>query len=208
MTPIAHSSLDQPCQLGDVPRWDFESDVIVVGFGAARRMRGDRGRAGRRARDAVRGTLAVTAARQRAVGRRDLPGGGGGTPIQREAGFEDSHRSLYKYLAMAGGPNTDPAKVHMSTRTAASRTMTGCRAGRRVQNSYIAERRIEPSTDDCLIWSGSEEAWPFVEQAQAAPRGHCPKFAGMGGGRYVMDVLARRVQRPASACSSMRAHSR
>jgi succinate dehydrogenase/fumarate reductase flavoprotein subunit len=61
------------------------------------------------------------------------------------------------------------------------------------KNSYIAERCIEPSTDDCLIWSGSEEAWPFVERARPAPRGHCPKFLGMGGGRYVMDMLARRV---------------
>jgi succinate dehydrogenase/fumarate reductase flavoprotein subunit len=61
------------------------------------------------------------------------------------------------------------------------------------RNSYIAERTIEPSTDDCLIWSGSEEAWPFVNEARPAPRGHCPKFVGMGGGRYVMDVLARRV---------------
>ena len=32
-----------------------------------------------------------------------------------------------------------------------------------------------------------------MNEARPAPRGHCPKFVGMGGGRYVMDVLARRV---------------
>jgi succinate dehydrogenase/fumarate reductase flavoprotein subunit len=59
--------------------------------------------------------------------------------------------------------------------------------------SYIAERCIEPFTDDCLIWSGSEEAWPFAQMAKPAPRGHVAKFVGMGAGRYDMDVLSKRV---------------
>ena len=71
---------------------------------------------------------------------------------------------------MAGGPNTDEAKVRLYA-DGSSRTTSGSIAqGVEYRNSYIAERWIEPSTDDCLIWSGSEEAWPFVEQARRAAR--------------------------------------
>ena len=36
-------------------------------------------------------------------------------------------------------------------------------------------------TDDCLIWSGNEKAWPFREKAVPAPRGHKPKAEMEGG---------------------------
>ena len=120
-------------------------------------------------------------------------GGGGGTPIQRAAGFQDATEDLYQYLLMVGGPNADAAKARRYADHSLQHYTWLTAQGIEYKNSYIAERCIEPSTDDCLIWSGSEEAWPFVERARPAPRGHCPKFLGMGGGRYVMDKLAARV---------------
>src|ERR1700685_1350726 len=142
-------SLSRPASLAQVPRWDHEADIVVVG--------------------------------------------GGGTPIQRAAGFDDDTEDLYRYLLMAGGPNADTAKARLYADNSLKHFEWLTAQGIEYKNSYIAERCIEPATDDCLIWSGSEEAWPFAAQARPAPRGHCPKFVGMGGGRYVMDVLARRV---------------
>jgi succinate dehydrogenase/fumarate reductase flavoprotein subunit len=185
-----HLSADHPVPLDSVPRWDFETDVVVIGFGAAGACS-----ALEAARAGARVTLFEVASGH--GGTSALSGGeiylGGGTPIQRAAGFTDSADALYRYLAMAGGPNTDLERARAYADGSLAHYDWLVAQGVEYKNSYIAERCIEPSTDDCLIWSGSEEAWPFVEQAQPAPRGHCPKFAGMGGGRYVMDVLAKRV---------------
>ena len=85
-------------------------------------------------------------------------GGGGGTPIQRAAGFDDRTEDLYKYLPMAGGPNVDEAKVRLYADGSLAHYEWLTAQGLEYRNSYIAERTIEPSTDDCPIWSGSEEA--------------------------------------------------
>jgi succinate dehydrogenase/fumarate reductase flavoprotein subunit len=178
--------------LSQVPRWDYESDVIVLGFGAAgacAALEAARGGARVLLVDCAGGNGGTSAL----SGGEIYLGGGGGTPIQRAAGFEDATEDLYQYLLMVGGPNADAAKARRYADHSLQHFSWLTEQGIEYKNSYIAERCIEPSTDDCLIWSGSEEAWPFVERARPAPRGHCPKFLGMGGGRYVMDKLAARV---------------
>jgi 3-oxo-5alpha-steroid 4-dehydrogenase len=191
VTDLSGFSASRPCALDSVPRWDFETDVIVVGYGAA-----GASAAIEAARSGARVTLLETASGH--GGTSALSGGeiylGGGTPIQLAAGFDDSVDDLYRYLVMAGGPNADVAKARLYADSSLEHYGWLTAQGIDYKVSYIAERCIEPSTDDCLIWSGSEEAWPFIDSARPAPRGHCPKFAGMGGGRYVMDVLAKRVQ--------------
>lgn len=190
MTDTLGCSLSRPADVTSVPRWDFETDVIVIGFGAAGACAAlEAARAGARvlifeAASGNGGTSAIS-------GGEIYLGGGGGTPIQRAAGFTDETEDLYRYLVMIGGPNADTAKARLYADHSLQHFGWLTAQGIEYKNSYIAERCIEPATDDCLIWSGSEEAWPFVEQARPAPRGHCPKFLGMGGGRYVMDALAR-----------------
>ena len=192
MTAPSRYSLSHPAALPEVPRWDFDADVIVLGFGAAGACA-----ALEAARGGARVLLVESAGGHGGTsalsGGEIYLGGGGGTPIQRAAGFTDATEDLYQYLLMAGGPNADAAKSRSYADNSLEHFGWLMAQGIEYKNSYIAERCIEPATDDCLIWSGSEEAWPFAERARPAPRGHCPKFLGMGGGRYVMDRLAQRV---------------
>ncbi|HVN43032.1 MAG TPA: FAD-dependent oxidoreductase [Steroidobacteraceae bacterium] len=181
-----------PVSLDKVQAWDIDADVVVVGFGGA-----GASAALEAARGGARVTLLEVAAGNGGAsalsGGEIYMGGSGGTPIQRAFGFEDSTEDMYQYLLQSTGPNADAAKVRLYAESSLEHYNWLTAQGIEYKNSYIAERCIEPFTDDCLIWSGSEEAWPFVEHARPAPRGHCPKFSGLGGGRYVMDVLAKRV---------------
>lgn len=91
----------RPCRLADVPHWDIETDVAVVGFGAA-------------------GSCAAIEARQAGAevdvfeiaakgggsaswsGGEVYVGGSGGTSVQLEAGFTDATDDFERYLLMAG----------------------------------------------------------------------------------------------------------
>ena len=192
MSPTPDCSLDRHCPLSAVTRWHYEADVVVLGFGASGASAAiEAARAG--AKVSLFEVAAGSGGTSALSGGEIYMGGNGGTPIQRAAGFEDATEDLYKYLVMVGGPNADAAKARLYADNSLRHFEWLQAQGIEYKNSYIAERCIEPSTDDCLIWSGSEEAYPFVNEAKPAPRGHCPKFVGMGGGRYVMEKLAGQV---------------
>ena len=89
-------------------QWDVETDVAVVGFGAAGACVAiEASRAGARvtlfeASSGSGGTSALS-------GGEIYMGGNGGTPIQRSAGFEDDTEDLYRYLMMAAENADDSA---------------------------------------------------------------------------------------------------
>jgi 3-oxo-5alpha-steroid 4-dehydrogenase len=194
LSQTAAYSLDRTCPAGTVRHWDFETDVIVVGFGAAGACAAIEAAEGGARVMLFEGTSGPGGTSALSGGEFYL-GGSGGTPMQIAAGFSDATEDLYRYLVAAGGPNADLARARLYADHSLRHFEWLVARGVEFKNSYIAERTIEPSTDDCLIWSGSEEAYPFVNEAKPAPRGHCPKFLGMGGGRYVMDKLAGWVAR-------------
>lgn len=179
-------SLHRPLPVGEVPQWDFEADVAVVGFGAAGACA---------AIEAARASAKVTLFERNSGsgGASALSGGeiyiGGGTDAQIDAGFEDSAEDLAAYLKLAGGLNADHAKCDLYAAEALDHYQWLKDQGVPYKGNYLPGKVIEPTEDDTLIWSGSEAAAPFCDLARPAPRGHVIQFMGWGGGRKLVDIL-------------------
>ena len=188
---MTKASLHRPLAAADVPGWDRETDVLILGFGAAGAC------AAIEAREAG---AAVTLLERNSGsgGASGLSGGeiyvGGGTEVQRAAGFNDSVEDFTRYLKMAGGPCADEAKCEAYGREALAHWEWLKRQNIPYRGNYLPGKHIEPIGDDTLIWSGSEAAEPFCSKARPAPRGHVIQFTGWGGGRKLVDILEERVR--------------
>lgn len=180
-----------PLRLRDIEQWDLETDVAVVGFGAA----GSCAAIQAAAEGAAVALFEVASSfgGSAALSGGDIYlGGGGGTDAQRAAGFEDSTEDLYTYLLMAGGPGADPDRVRLYADNARDHYQWLQDQGVPFKGSYLPGKWLEPTTDDTLIWCGSEAAWPFAQAAKPAPRGHAPAMEGWGAGKLLMEKLAER----------------
>ena len=186
-------SVARPFAHEQVERWDAETDVAIVGFGAAGACAAiEAASAGASVTlfEAASGSGGASAL----SGGEIYLGGGGGTEAQRAAGFEDTTEALETYLTMAGGPDADTAKIALYARESLAHYQWLKDQGVPYKGSFLPGKIIEPAEDDTLIWSGSEAAWPFSEAATPAPRGHTIQFMGWGGGRKLMDIFEARVR--------------
>ena len=183
-------SLHRPIPAAGVERWDIETEVAIVGFGAAGACAGiEAARAGARVTlfemaSGSGGTSALS-------GGEIYIGGGGGTDAQRGAGFEDTTEALETYLTMVGGPDADVAKCKLYAAGSLGHYEWLKACGVPYKGNYLPGKVIEPTEDDTLIWSGSEAAFPFSKAAKPAPRGHVIQHMGWGGGRPLLDILER-----------------
>lgn len=169
----------------EVPRWHHEADVVVVGFGAA---------------GACAAIEAAEAGREVLVLERASGGGGtsalstgqiyigGGTPIQKACGFEDSPEEMFKYLMASCGPGADEAKIRLYCDHSVAHYHWLVNHGVPFKASFYGEGSYTP-TDDCLSYSGSELAYPYYEIARPAPRGHTVQQAGIEAGGMLMRAL-------------------
>ncbi len=181
-------SLHKPLPASAVTAWDYSCDVAVIGFGAAGAS------AAIEAADA--GARVILFERNSGSGGASglsggeiYIGGGGGTEVQRAAGFEDSTEDFAKYLKMAGGPCADEAKCDFYAAEALNHFAWLKAQGVPYRGNYLPGKHIEPTDDSTLIWSGSEAAAPFCDKAKPAPRGHVIQHMGWGGGRPLVDIL-------------------
>src|SRR4051812_37760802 len=108
----ARYSPARPCALADVPRWDFTSDVVVVGFGAAGASAAIEA-AGTGAKVRLFEVASGSGGTSALSGGDIYLGGGGGTPPQRAAGFADQTEDMVRYMLMAGGPDADEPRVRL-----------------------------------------------------------------------------------------------
>jgi 3-oxo-5alpha-steroid 4-dehydrogenase len=169
-----------------VPRYAEECQVLVVGLGAA----------GAAAAIEAAGAGADVVALERASaggGTSAMSGGvlylGGGTPLQKECGFEDSAEEMFKYLMASCGPRPDEAKIEAYCRGSVDHYHWLVAQGVPFKAVFYPHYSGEPPTDDGLVYSGSEEAWPYAGVARPAPRGHVPQIPGQAGGLLMQKLL-------------------
>lgn len=181
-------SLHKPYPASAVTEWDYTTEVAVIGFGAAGAC------AAIEAADA--GAQVMLFERNSGSGGASglsggeiYIGGGGGTDVQRAAGFEDSTEDFAAYLKAAGGPCADEAKCDLYAAEALNHFAWLKAQGVPYRGNYLPGKHIEPTDDSTLIWSGSEAAAPFCDLAKPAPRGHVIQHMGWGGGRPLVDIL-------------------
>jgi succinate dehydrogenase/fumarate reductase flavoprotein subunit len=181
------SSSIVPCESGSVARWDREADVVVVGFGCAGSC------AAIEAAELGADVLVLERA-SGGGGTAANSGGliylGGGTPVQRATGFEDDGEEMYKFLLAACGPGADADKVRAFCDGSLEHFYWLEAHGVPFKRTFYPEPGKEPPTDDCLVYSGGEESWPFNEIARPAPRAHKPQAPGAAGAFLMQKLLA------------------
>ncbi|MBW2427163.1 MAG: FAD-binding protein, partial [Deltaproteobacteria bacterium] len=179
--------ISTPRDAESVKDWWDEFDVVVVGLGIA---------GGAAAIEALR------AGAKTLVLERGTRGGGttslsectiylgGGTRVQKANGFEDTLELMQTHVQAAAGPTADPEKVRLYCEGSLEHFDWFEGIGVEFKDSFHEEKVIFPPDDECLIFSGNEQAWPFSAESTPMPRGHKPKWNGPAGG-YVMEQVIR-----------------
>jgi 3-oxo-5alpha-steroid 4-dehydrogenase len=181
----ASSLPSQPRPATDVESWSAEFDVIVVGLGVAG------GCAAIEANRAGATTLVLERASRGGGATAESEGTiyfGGGTRVQKAAGFEDTIENMMAHVTDAAGPTADAEKVRLYCEGSLEHFDFIESCGVEFKDTFYDEKVIFPPTDDCLIYSGNELAWPFSESAKPVPRGHKPKREGSAG-TYLIECL-------------------
>ena len=114
---------------------------------------------------------------------------GGGTPVQEKCGFADSPEEMFKYLMASCGPGPDEGKIRLYCERSVEHFLWLVEQGVPFKESFYPNGGSEPPTDDGLVYSGTENAYPFNEVARPAPRGHCPQAEGAAGGLLMQRLL-------------------
>ena len=181
----------KPMQAADVAQWDAEVGVLVVGFGGAGAA------AAIEACDHGCSVMLVEAA-SAAGGSTALSSAelylGGGTRIQKALGYNDTVDAMYDYLMASNGPQACPEKTRAYCEQSADHFDWLEAQGVPFKESEYPHRAMMALTDDCLLYTGSEKAWPYVQLAAPAPRGHNLKVEGDNGGPLFMSVMEQAVR--------------
>lgn len=190
----ARTSPTRPRQLKEVKHWDIETDVVIVGYGGAGSCAAIE--AADCGAEVVIFEQASAPGGSTALSSAELYlGGGGGTRVQKACGFTDNTEDMFQYLMMCAGPQADEAKIRNYCEHSVSHFEWLVKLGVPFRDSFHETRAIMCLTDDGLLYTGSEKAFPFREQAKPAPRGHNLKIEGDNGGPLFMKILSENVDR-------------
>ena len=190
---MAEVSIYKPFPAAEVPGWDLETEVAVIGFGAAGACAAIEA-AGAGAKVILFERNSGSGGASGLSGGEIYLGGSGGTQVQQAAGFIDTTEDFAAYLKMAGGPCVDEAKCDLYAVESVGHFAWLKAQGVPYRGNYLPGKVIEPTDDSTLIWSGSEAAAPFCNHAKLAPRGHVIQHMGWGGGRPLVDILEARAR--------------
>lgn len=106
---------------------------------------------------------------------------GGGTKYQREAGYEDTPENLLAYLRQEVGDAVDEATLKRFCDQSVERLDWMEKHGACFGSSLCPHKTSYPKDAYLLYYSGNEKAYPFVNIAKPAPRGHRQIARGFGG---------------------------
>jgi succinate dehydrogenase/fumarate reductase flavoprotein subunit len=97
---------------------------------------------------------------------------------------------MFKYLMASCGARPDEAKIRLYAEGSVDHYHWLVDQGVPFKPVFYPHYSGEPPTDDGLVYSGTEDAWPFDRIAQPAPRGHVPQIPGQAGGLLMQKLLA------------------
>jgi succinate dehydrogenase/fumarate reductase flavoprotein subunit len=193
MSDQARTNPSQARHLKDVERWDRETDIAIVGFGGAG------GCAAIEAADAgsevIIFELASASGGSTAMSSAEIyMGGNGGTRVQQACGFADTTEDMVAYMMMCAGPQADEEKIRNYCENSVAHFQWLVDLGVPFKDSFHEERAIMCLTDDGLLFTGSEKAYPFAQQAKPCPRGHNLYIEGDNGGPLFMKIVTENVE--------------
>jgi 3-oxo-5alpha-steroid 4-dehydrogenase len=102
---------------------------------------------------------------------------GGGTPLQKACGFEDSVDNMTTFLNVAMGPGADENRIADYCAGSVDHFNWLIDCGVPFTAEFFAEPGWEPLGDQGLMYSGGENSHPFNTIATPAPRGHVPQMS-------------------------------
>jgi succinate dehydrogenase/fumarate reductase flavoprotein subunit len=193
MSDKAKTNPSHPRKLRDVQQWHRETDVAIVGFGGAG------GCAAIEAADAGSSAiifeLASASGGSTALSSAEIyMGGSGGTRVQQACGFQDSTEDMFTYMMLAAGPQADEEKIRNYCENSRDHFQWLLDIGVPFKDSFHRERAIMCLTDDGLLYTGNEKAYPFAQQAKPCPRGHNLYVKGDNGGPLFMKIVTENVE--------------
>ncbi|WP_299944526.1 FAD-dependent oxidoreductase [uncultured Microbulbifer sp.] len=181
-------------KFSEVEEWHYKTDVSVIGYGGAGAC------AAIEAADAGASVtiieLAAAPGGSTALSSAEIyMGGDGGTRVQAAMGYNDTNQAMIDYLSACAGPQADADKIKAYVEGSREHFNWLVEQGVPFKNSEYKERAIMALTDDCLLYTGSEKAWPFKDIATPCPRGHNLEVEGDNGGPLFMEIMSAAVTR-------------
>ncbi|PPK40746.1 delta 4, 5-alpha steroid dehydrogenase [Pseudomonas laurylsulfatiphila] len=157
--------------------WDDRCDLLIVGFGGAGACAAIEA--------STRGLSVLALDRFEGGGATALSGGvvyaGGGTPYQRQAGYEDSSDAMFNYLRQEVGEAVSHETLRAFCEGSREQLAWLERQGAAFEASVPPHKTSYPSDQYYLYYSGNEAVPAYAASAKPAPRGHRTKGPGMSG---------------------------